>query len=121
VPREALRRFRADVKAARQRRATEHAEHIRLRDERWQTMTAWVAEHGTSDQRARLAAAMLPPSEVTEAMADEAFRALAARSSYLHDGVEQVRAHVQQWTARKRHHVAGRDFVVFGPQQGHAP
>ena len=114
VPREALRRFRADVKAARERRARERAEHVRLRDERWQTMTAWVAEHGLPDQQARLAAGLLPPSEVREAMADEAFRALADRSRYTHDGVGQMRAHVQQWTGRNRHHVTERDFVVFG-------
>jgi hypothetical protein len=114
VPREALRRFRADVKTARERRARERAEHVRLRDERWKAMTAWVAEHGTSDQRARLAGGMLPPSEVKEAMTDEAFRALVDRPRYTHDGVEQMRAHVQQWTGRKRHHVTERDFVVFG-------
>jgi hypothetical protein len=115
VPREALRRFRADVKAARDRRARERAQHVRLRDERWQTMTAWVDENGTSDQQARLAAGLLPPSEVKEAMADQAFRALADRPRYTHDGVEQMRAHVQQWTSRTRHHVTERDFVVFGP------
>jgi hypothetical protein len=114
VPREALRRFRADVNAARERRAHERTEHVRLRDERWQTMTAWVAEHGTPDQQARLAAGLLPPSEVREAMADDAFRALADRPRYTHDGVEQMRAHVQQWTGRTRHHVTERDFVVFG-------
>ena len=114
VPREALRRFRADVKAARERRARERAEHVRLRDERWQTMTAWLDGHGTSDQQARLAAHLLPPSEIRDAMADEAFRALADRARYTHDGVEQMRAHVQQWTGRTRHHVTERDFVVFG-------
>jgi hypothetical protein len=66
------------------------------------------------DQQARLAAGLLPPSKVRDAMVDEAFRALADRSRHTHDGVEQMRAHVQQWTARKRHHVAERDFVVFG-------
>ena len=114
VPREALRRFRADVKAARDRRARERADHVRLRDERWLTMAAWVDEHGTSDQQARLAAGLLPPSEVKEAMADDAFRALANRPRYTHDGIEQMRAHVQQWTGRRRHHVTERDFVVFG-------
>jgi hypothetical protein len=47
-------------------------------------------------------------------MADIAFRALADRPRYAHDGVEQMRAHVQQWTGRTRHHVTERDFVVFG-------
>jgi hypothetical protein len=114
VPKEALRRFRADVKGNRERRARERAEHVRLRDERWTTMIAWIDEHGTPDQKARLAARLLPPSEIKEAMADEAFRALTDRPRYTHDGVEQMRAHVQQWTGRRRHHVSERDFVVFG-------
>jgi hypothetical protein len=115
VPREAMRRFRADVKAARERRARERAEHVRLRDERWQAMTTWVAEHGTSDQQARLAAGLLPASEVREAMADDAFcGALADRPRYTNDGVERMRAHVQQWLGRKRQIVTQRDFVVFG-------
>lgn len=114
VPREALRRFRADVNAARERRARERAEHVRLRDERWQAMTEWVNEHGTPDQQARLAARLLAPSEIKEAMADQAFRALADRPRYTHDGVERMRAHVEQWLGRKRSNVTERDFVVFG-------
>jgi hypothetical protein len=114
VPREALRRFRADVKAARARRAHERVEHITLRDARQEVIARWIAEHGTPDQRARHAAGLLPPSEVREAMADEAFRAFAHRSRYTHDGVERMRAHVEHWTGRTRSHVTERDFVVFG-------
>lgn len=114
VPKEALRRFRADVKAKRERRARERAEHVRLRDERWKTMIAWVDEHGTPEQKGRLAARLLPPSEIREAMADEAFGALADRPRYTHDGVERMRAHVEQWLGRKRQHVSERDYVVFG-------
>ena len=66
-------------------------------------MTAWVAEHGTSDQQARLAAGLLPPSEVKEATADEAFGALADRPRYTHDGVEQMRA--RKVTAVNRAHL----------------
>jgi hypothetical protein len=55
-------------------------------------MVRW---HGTSDQPARLAAGLLPPSEVKEAMADLACRALADLLRYEHDGVEQTRAQVQ--------------------------
>lgn len=116
VPKEALRRFRADVKANRERRARERAEHVRLRDERWTTMVAWVDEHGTPDQKSRLNARLLPPSEIKDAMADQAFRALSHLPRYMHDGPERLRAHVEQWLGRKREHVSDRDYVVFGHQ-----
>jgi len=116
VPKEALRRFRADVKANRERRARERAEHVRLRDERWTTMIAWIDEHGTPDQKARLSARLLPPFEIKEAMADGAFRALSHLPRYTHDGPERLRAHVEQWLGRKRQHVSQRDYVVFGHQ-----
>jgi hypothetical protein len=114
VPREALRRFRADVKAARERRTHERAEHLRVHTERGRAIAAWVAEHGTPDQQARLAAGLLSPSEVREAMTDDAFRALAERPPYKHDGVDRMRVHVEQWMGRKRSHVSERDFVVLG-------
>lgn len=114
VPKEALRRFRADVKANRERRARERAEQVRLRDERWATMAAWVNEHGTPDQKARLDARLLPPSEIKEAMADQAFRALSHLPRYTHDGAERLRVHVERWLGRTREHVSAKDYVVFG-------
>jgi hypothetical protein len=116
VPKEALRRFRADVKANRERRTRERAEHVRLRDERWTTMIAWIEAHGTPDQKSRLAARLLPPSEIKEAMADEAFRALSHLPRYTHDGPERLRAHVEQWLGRQRPHDSESDYVVFGHQ-----
>jgi hypothetical protein len=95
VPKEALRRFRADVKTNRERRARERAEQVRLRDERWTTMIAWIDEHGTPD---------------------EAFRALGHLPRYTHDGPERLRAHVEQWLGRTRPPVSERDYVVFGHQ-----
>jgi hypothetical protein len=114
VPREALRRFRADVKAARERRTRERTEHLRVHDERWRAIAQWVTEHGTPDQQSRLTAGLLSPSEVREAMTDEAFRALVDHPRYTHNGVERMRAHVEHWMNRKRPHVTERDFVVFG-------
>lgn len=98
----------------RARRARERAEHVKLREARQQLVTGWIAEHGTPEEQARLAAGLLPPSEAREAMADDAFRALADRPRYIHDGVEQMRLHVQQWTGRHLQNVTERDFVVFG-------
>jgi hypothetical protein len=116
VPKEALRRFRADVKANRERRSRERAEHVRLHDERWTTMIAWIDEHGTQDQKTRLAARLLPPAEIKEAMADDAFRALSHLPRYTLDGPERLRAHVEQWLGRTRSHVSESDYVVFGHQ-----
>jgi hypothetical protein len=116
VPKEALRRFRADVKANRERRARERAEHVRLRDERWTTMIAWIDEHGTPDQKSRFVARLLPPAEIKEAMTDDAFRALSHLIRYTHDGPERLRAHVEQWLGRTRQDVSERDYVVFGHQ-----
>jgi hypothetical protein len=116
VPKEALRRFRTDVKANRERRARERAEHVRLRDERWTVMTAWIDEHGTPNQKARLATRLLPQSEIKEAMADEAFHALSHLPRYTHDGQERLQAHVEQWLGRKRQRVSESDYVVFGHQ-----
>ena len=116
VPKEALRRFRADVKANRERRTRERAEHVRLRDERWTTMTAWIDEHGTPDQKTRLAARLLPPSAIKDAMAEEAFQALCHLPHYTHDGPKRLQAHVEQWLGRKLPHVSQSDYVVFGHQ-----
>jgi hypothetical protein len=58
-----------------------NAEHVRLRDERWTTMIAWVDEHGTPDQKSRLNARLLPPSAIKEAMAEPP---LAVASAALH-------------------------------------
>jgi hypothetical protein len=85
-----------------------------LRDERWTTMTAWIDEHGTPDQKTRLTARLLPQSEIKEAMADEAFHSLAHLYRYMHDGQERLQAHVEQWLGRRRQHVSESDYVVFG-------
>ncbi|MCL4848857.1 MAG: hypothetical protein KJ066_20085 [Acidobacteria bacterium] len=113
VPREALRRFRADVNEAKARRARERAEHLRIHDERRSATAAWVAAHGTADQQARLEAGLLPMAEVVEAMADEAFRPLADRPRYRRDGQALMQAHVQQWIGQPVD-VAPADFTVIG-------
>ena len=79
-------------------------------------MIAWVDEHGTPDQKSRLNARLLPPSEIKEAMADQTFHALSHLPRYMHDGPERLRAHVEQWLGRKRQPVSDKDYVVFGHQ-----
>ena len=91
VIREALRRFRADVKQHAERRAHDHADHRRRHEARRQAAADWVAAYGTDEQRARQAAGLLPIDEVVEALTDAAFQALADRPRYESDGL----AHVQ--------------------------
>jgi hypothetical protein len=111
---EAYRRFRADVQAARERGAREQAEGLKMHEARKHAMAAWVAEHGTDEQRARQGAGLLPLHEVLDAMADEAFRALADRPRYTRNGAALVHAHVQQWTGRAVDVVGPNDFLVVG-------
>jgi hypothetical protein len=114
VPRQAVRRFRADVKAARERRERSRAEDLRIHEERRQTVDAWVAEHGTDDERARHAAGLLPFKEAAEAMTDAAFRSLANWPRYARDGAVVMQAHVQQLTGRPVGSVGPNDYMVFG-------
>src|SRR5262249_62241624 len=50
------------------------------------------AAHGTTDQRARQAAGVLPIEEAIEAIAVRAFSAVADRSRYVPDAVSRVQA-----------------------------
>jgi hypothetical protein len=112
--REALRRFRADVKADGERRARAHAEYERRHEARAVAVANWVAGHGTEEQKARHAAGLLPVREVMEAMTDAAFKALADRPSYASDGLAHVQDHVRRWTGDAGAVVAPADFIDFG-------
>lgn len=114
VPREAFRRFRADVQAAHERRTRERAEQLSLHDARRQAVAAWVALHGTADQRARHAAGLLVMAEAVEAITDDAFRPLADWPRYSRDGATRMQAHVQHCTGAAPPTVTPADFVVEG-------
>lgn len=96
VPPEALRRFEADVRvrhaAGAQRRAQTEAVHA----QKQQVMHAWVLEHGSSDQRDRLAAGVFPFEEFLDAFADDVFRPLAHLERYSHDGLQRLQAHLRR-------------------------
>lgn len=85
VPAEAHRRFRADLQNARARKQTERIEGLRIHEERKQVIAAWVATQASWEQRARHAAGLLPMDEAIEAIADEAFAALAVYPRYVRD------------------------------------
>lgn len=113
VPREALRRFRADVKAARERRERERAEHLKVHEERKQAVAGWVALHGTAEQRMRHAAGLLPLQEVVAAIADEVFRPLAHLTPYVRDGAARVQDHLRQFPQYSNVIITPMELAVF--------
>ena len=95
VPLEAYRRFQADLRARRERAqddvATFHAVHA----EKQRLVREWTTEHGTDDQRARLAAGVLPLEEAVEAMTAQAFTAVAHLPTYRRDGAARLQGHLR--------------------------
>ena len=114
VPPEAHRRFRADLHATRQRRQQERADGLEIHEQKKGTIAAWIDERGSADQQARQAAGLLPMSEATDAMADEAFRALAGRPRYARDGVSRLQAHLRQFPPYADAVVTSLDLKVAG-------
>jgi hypothetical protein len=96
VPPEAHRRFRADLRARRERNLEGRAAQLAHHEQKKQFAAEWIAAHGTTEQRARQAAGVLPIEEVIEAMADDAFARLKDRSRYVYDGVARLQAHIRQ-------------------------
>jgi hypothetical protein len=95
VPAEAFRRFQADLRARRSDAQRARAAHLEVHAQKRQVVGEWMAAHGTPDQRARVAAGVLPLDEGIEAMAADAFQAVAHLPRYEHDGVERLQAHLR--------------------------
>ncbi len=95
VPAEAFRRFTADLQQRREQatrtREVQHAVHL----ERRRLVHDWIAVHGTPDQRARVAAGMLPLDEGIDAMAAAQFSALAHLPTYARDGASRLQGHLR--------------------------
>ena len=103
LPPEAHRRFRADLRARRDRNVQERAAQLALHEEKKRYIAEWIGAHGTPEQQHRQAAGVLPMEEAIEAITDQAFAPLADRPRYMHDGVDRLKAHVrslpEHWNA----------------------
>ena len=97
VPPEAHRRFRADLRARRERNLQERAAQLALHEEKKRVIAEWIPVHGTPEQQARQAAGVLPIDEAIEAITDQVFAALSDRPAYVHDGVERLKAQLRQF------------------------
>lgn len=95
VPIEAHRRFRGDLRARREQNLQQRSAQLALHEEKKRVIAAWIAVHGTSEQRGRQAGKMLPMQEAIEAMTDEAFGVLRDRPQYVRDGDAQLQAHLR--------------------------
>src|SRR5207253_4326437 len=63
VAAEAHRRFRADLRAQRERNLKTRAEQLVQHEEKKRFAAEWIATHGTPEQRTRVDAAVLPIEE----------------------------------------------------------
>jgi len=111
VPAEAYRRFMEDERASHERGVEIFSREAALHDERVRFISEWVASRGTSDQRARHAAGMLPVKEVLEALADETF-AMVRQPYYTYDGVARMQRHLRRFSNYSRLEIAKRDVAV---------
>ena len=112
VPAEAHRRFRADLRARRDRNLQDRAAQLALHEEKKRVIAEWIATHGTTEQRARQAAGVLPMDEAIQAMTDQAFAALADRPVYVHDGLDRLQQHLRQFSEHANVIVTRDDLVV---------
>ena len=99
---EALRRFHADLRARRERAEQTIVEFHSAYAEKQRLVREWMSENGTADQRARLAAGVLPLEEAVEAMTEEAFRMVDHLPRYQHDGVARLQAHLARFRPTRR-------------------
>jgi hypothetical protein len=112
LPPEAHRRFRADLRARRERNRETHATQRVLHDEKGRALGTWIAAFGTADQQARLAAGVLPVDEAIEAMTDHAFEAARDFARYTRDGASRLQTHLRQWSGYDAAVVMPADLVV---------
>jgi len=96
VPPEAHRRFRADLRARRERNEQGRAAQLALHEEKKRFIAEWIAIHGTPEQQERQAAGMLPIDEAVEAITDEALSVLHDMPRYTRDGVDRLQAHLRR-------------------------
>lgn len=95
IPIEALRRFHADLRVRRERAEQTIVEFHSAYSEKQRLVREWMIDHGTEDQRARLASGVLPLEEAIEAMTDAAFRQVDRLPRYQPDGVARLQAHLR--------------------------
>ena len=114
VPAEAHRRFRADLRAQRERNLEIRREQIAQHEEKKRFSAEWIAKHGTPEQQARQAAGVLPMDEAIDAISEHAFEAVANHPRYVADGVVRLQALVRRLPGYENVVVTATDVSVTG-------
>ncbi|MEQ1907561.1 MAG: hypothetical protein ABMA15_02000 [Vicinamibacterales bacterium] len=96
VPREAFRRFDADIRVRHAQGADLRAKYDAVHAEKQQLMRVWIEAHGSEDQRQRLAAGMFPFREYLDVLTDETLQPLGHLEPYRTDGATRLQAHLRQ-------------------------
>lgn len=112
VPLEAHHRFRADLRARRERALQERAAQLAVHEEKKRFVAAWISAHGTEEQRARSAAGMLPMDEAIEAITQAEFAVLGLRPVYVRDGAARLQALLRRLPGRAEAIVTNGDLLV---------
>jgi len=112
VPLEAHRRFRADLRARRERNQHERGTQLALHEEKKRVIAEWIAAFGLPEQKSRHEAGVLPMEEAIEAMTDRAFAALKDRPRYARDGVADLQACLRRRPEHADRIVTRDDLVV---------
>ena len=114
VPKDAYRRFRADLRVQKDKNRKARADGLALHEEKLRVVAEWVAAHGTDDQRGRHAAGLLPLPEVIAALTDEAFACVNDVTPYPLDGADRLQAHLRALTGRTDLTVAPTELRIVG-------
>jgi hypothetical protein len=112
VPLEAFRRFQSDVRIRRGQASIQREHDEAVDAERRQMMEAWVATHGTPDQRERFAAGALPKTEWLAAVTDATFAPVSAMPTYDSNGARTLQAFLRQIPAYASVVVTHADYRV---------
>jgi hypothetical protein len=111
LPAEAHRRFRADLRARRDRLQQEHAAQRLVHEEKRQYAAEWISQHGTAEQKERLRVGMLPLDEAIAAISDHVF-AGCEQTQYVRDGASRLQAHLRSHHEYRDVEIAPNELAV---------
>ena len=112
VPPEAHRRFRADQRAYEEKVRLDQIAQAALHEEKKRFVATWIAEHGTAEEKTRLAAGVLPMAEVVKRITDLVFAGIDTRPEYVRDGAQRLQAFIRTVTGEADTVIRPADVVV---------
>ncbi len=112
VPPEAHRRFRADQRAHAEKVRHDQVSQAAVHEEKRRFVDAWIAAHGTDEEKQRHAAGVLPMAEVVERITTQVLASVDTRPRYVHDGVQRLQRIIEQCTGARDVVVTSSDVVV---------